>query len=304
MPKTQITNKELFEKRNTSDVFNRLVIMGMLRILNRKLVYEQIWSKDEVENVTVPFFFNFGSSFTSSERFIQDNYTFFTSDECTDIGIKKVDGNFDIIPQGRLQLNSVGIQSGNISNRFAMAQFTRIVDGKPQAFTSYLYSIPLEFQFNLEIHCENMNTAFKIDQAVREFFYKNHTFHFNYKGTIVPARAGFPESGVNPANTQYTFGQNQTDPYLKLTYGISVETYQPVFDKFNEIPADHYIKPNGINKDSVGGFNIYVNNKEDGTKGSRDKSIFWKTNFSGLTLVSGQEAMVQWGWFYRDNDLL
>ena len=112
-------------------MFNRLVIMGMLRILNRKLVYEQVWSKDDVENITVPFFFNFGGSFTSSERFIQDNYTFFSSDECTEIGIKKIDGNFDIIPQGRLQLNSVGIQAGNISNRFAMAQFTRIIDGKP-----------------------------------------------------------------------------------------------------------------------------------------------------------------------------
>ena len=293
MGKTQIEPKNIFEKRNTSDVFNRLVIMGMLRILNRKLVYEQVWSKDDVENITVPFFFNFGGSFTSSERFIQDNYTFFSSDECTEIGIKKVDGNFDIIPQGRLQLNSVGIQSGNISNRFAMAQFTRIIDGKPQAFTSYLYSIPLEFQFTVEIHAENMNTAFKIDQAVREFFYKNHTFHFNYKGTVVPARA---ESGVTPANTQYTFGQQQNDPYLKLSYNVSVETYQPVFDRYNEIPADRYIHGDG--------FNIYVNNKEDGTKGTREKEIRWATNFKGLTLVSGQEVMIKWYWNYRDNDLL
>ena len=163
MPKTPITPKNLYEKRNTTDVFNRLVIMGMLRILNRKLVYEQVWSEEDVENVTVPFFFNFGGTSVSTERFIQDNYTFFSSDECTDIGLKKIDGNFDIYPQGRIQLNSVGIQSGNISNRFAMAQFTRIVDGRPQAFTSYLYSIPLEFQFTLEVRAENMLTAFKID---------------------------------------------------------------------------------------------------------------------------------------------
>ena len=296
MSKTPITPKNLYEKRNTSDVFNRLVIMGMLRILNRKLVYEQVWSEDDVENITVPFFFNFGGSALSSERFIQDNYTFFSSDECTDIGLKKMDGNFDAYPQGRVQLNSVGIQSGNISNRFAMAQFTRIVDGRPQAFTSYLYSIPLEFQFNLEVRAENMLTAFKIDQAVREFFYKNHTFHFNYKGTIVPARAGFPENGINPQNTQYTLGQQQTDTYIKLNYGVSVETYQPVFDRFNEIPADRYIHSTG--------FNIYANNKEDGTKGTREKEIYWATNFNSLVLVSGQEAMIKWNWKYRDNDLL
>ena len=70
MPKTPITPKNLYEKRNTTDVFNRLVIMGMLRILNRKLVYEQVWSEEDVENVTVPFFFNFGGTSVSTERFI------------------------------------------------------------------------------------------------------------------------------------------------------------------------------------------------------------------------------------------
>ena len=49
MAQTPIQPKNLFEKRNTSGVFNRLVIMGMLRILNRKLVYEQVWSKDDVD---------------------------------------------------------------------------------------------------------------------------------------------------------------------------------------------------------------------------------------------------------------
>lgn len=62
MPKTDLQPKDLFELRNTSDVFNRLVIMGMLRILNRKLVYDQVWDKDDVQEVTVPTFFDFGSA--------------------------------------------------------------------------------------------------------------------------------------------------------------------------------------------------------------------------------------------------
>ena len=70
MSKTQITPKDLFERRNTTDVFNRLVIMGMLRILNNRLVYDQVWEKDEIQQVTVPFFFDFGGGSISSERFI------------------------------------------------------------------------------------------------------------------------------------------------------------------------------------------------------------------------------------------
>ena len=307
MPKTELQPKDLFEKRNTSDIFNRQVIMGLLRVVNRKLVYDIIWDKDDCEQMTVATFFDFGGGSQSSERFIQDNYTFFSSDECTDIGLKKIDGNFDFYPQGRLSLSSVSIQSGNITNRFSMAQYQKLVDGRLQTFTSYLYSIPLEFSFTLEIRAENMTTAFKIDQNVREFFYKNHTYRFNYNGTILSARAGFPESGLSLAGTNYQMGQAQQENFIKLSYPIHVETYQPCFDRFNERPADNTIKSPGMN--------IYVNEKTDanvvgrvpdGTlqDGRRDKIIRWKTQFSGTTLTSGMERLIEWEWEYSDNDLL
>lgn len=53
-----------------------------------------------------------------------------------------------------------------------------------------------------------MNTMWKIEQAYREVFYKNKTFHVNYRGTIVPARVGFPESISETKNSQYTYGQS------------------------------------------------------------------------------------------------
>ena len=297
MPKTQLTPKQLFERRNTSDVFNRSVIMGLLRILNQKLVYQQIWndSEDGIENVTVPFFFDFGGSNVNSERFIQDNYTFFTSEECTSIGIKKIDGNFDVYPQGRLSMSSVSIDSGNITNRFAQGQYTKFEDGTLKAYTSYLYSMPLIFQFNIEIRADSMNTAFKIDQAMREFFYKNKTFHFNYKGTVVPCRAGFPENGFAPSGTQYKMGDAPSDPYIKMTFSVQCETYQPVFDKHTERPADSSI--------SDVGFNIWVNNNPE--PHHRTGPIYWRTDMSTLnTLVSGQDIMFEWGWSYQDRDLL
>ena len=44
-----------------------------------------------------------------------------------------------------------------------MARYTKRVDGKMKSFVSYLYSMPLTINFNVEIRCDNMNTAFKID---------------------------------------------------------------------------------------------------------------------------------------------
>lgn len=297
MPKTKITPKQLFEKRNTTDVFNRDVIMGVIRILNQKLVYEQVWSEDMggVENVTVPFFYDFGSSNPNSERFIQDNYTFFTDDECTSIGIKKIDGSFDLWPHGRLSLNSVSIDSGNITNRFSMGTYTKYEEGKLRSYTSYLYSIPLIFQFNIEIRCKEMITAFKIDEAVRVFFYKNQTFRFNYKGTIVPCRIGFPDSGITLNTTDYKMGESGNDKVIKLTYSIQGETYQPVFDRFSERPADSSI--------SNIGYNLWVNN--DPEPQHRTGPIFWKNDMSGLNnLVAGQDIFLEWTYNYMDRDLL
>lgn len=299
MSKTVLTPKQLFEKRNTTDVFNREVIMGLLRILNRKLVYQQVWSDENggVQNVTVPFFYDFGGSNINSERFIQDNYTFFTSDECTDIGLKKIDGNFDFYPQGRLSLTSVNIDSGSITNRFSMGRYTKYEDGKLKTYVSYLYSMPLQFQFNLEIRCETMLTAFKIDQAIREYFYKVKTFHFNYRGTICPCRVGFPESQLGTQGSSYVTGQAPGENWIKLTLSLQCETYQPVFDPYTEHPADCSI--NSI------GANIWVNNhKDEEEHPNRTGPIVWKTDFAGMVLVAGQDILIEWYETYMDRDLL
>ena len=68
------TFNQLYERYNTDDVFNRVVIIGLLDLLNHKLKYNQIWDDNVVEEVVVPFMYDFGSS---DERFAQDNYAFF-----------------------------------------------------------------------------------------------------------------------------------------------------------------------------------------------------------------------------------
>ena len=296
MAKIELTPKQLFEKRNTDDVFDRQVIIGILRVFNRKLFYEQVWddTEDNIQNVCVPFFYDFGGSNTNSERFIQDNYTNFSSDECTDIGIKKIDGNFDFYPQGRLGLSGIQIESGNITNRFVMGKYTKRENGKLKSYVSYLYSMPLTYTFNVEIRCETMNTAMKINQAYREYFYKNMTFHMNYKGTVVPVRVGFPETAFSPqSGGTYTFGQMPSDNYIKINFSVQCETYMPIFDRFNEKPADSTMYNLGLG--------IWVNRKNnDKVEGP----LTWLTDFQDMILVSGQDILLEWQYSYRDRDLL
>lgn len=297
MAQTVLTPKQLFERRNTDDVFDRQVLVGLLRILNRKIFYTQIWDNTEegVQNVCVPFFYDFGGSNINSERFIQDNYTYFSSTECTDIGLKKIDGNFDFYPQGRLSMTSVGIDSGNITNGFVMGKYTKREQGKLKSYVSYLYSMPLTYSFNIEIRCENMNTAMKINQAYREFFYKNMTFHINYKGTVVPVRVGFPENAFQPTpGGTYQPGQAPGENWIKISFSIQCETYQPIFDPYNERPADSSIYNMG--------YGIWVN--RDHSPEKIEGPLKWVTDFEDMVLVCGQDILLEWRYSYFDRDLL
>ena len=96
--------------------------MGVLRLLNQKLKYTQVWedTSEGTQEVTVPFFFDFSGGSGTSEKFIQDNYMNWSDDECTSMGIKKMNGDYKPIPYGVISLDSTNIESGNISNRFVM----------------------------------------------------------------------------------------------------------------------------------------------------------------------------------------
>ena len=74
-----------------------------------------------------------------------------------------------------------------------MGEYTRRENGKLKSYVSYIYSMPLPYSVNVAIRCSTMNAAMKINQAYREFFYKNLTFHINYKGTVIPVYVGFLE---------------------------------------------------------------------------------------------------------------
>ena len=293
MAQTVLAEKQLYENRNYDDVFNRAVIAGILKVLNRRLVYSQIWNEEEdkVEDITVPFFYNFGGSNPNSEKFIQDNYTFFGSDQCTEIGLKKVDGNFDIYPRGSVEMVSSTIDSGNIVNRFAMANYQRKVDGELESFVSFIYSIPLTYTFKVSIKSETLETEFKIEQAIREFFYKNKTFYIYYRGLRIGCRAGFPDAyNGDKASTTYTMGGDH-ERYITQSWDIAVETYQPVFDRTSEIKASNYIKNmsaaiSGVDKGDDGKGNI-----------SLDDSL------SGKSVPAGIDLMLTWKWSSPGSDI-
>jgi len=164
-----------------------------------------------------------------------------------------------------------------------------------KSFVSFLYSIPLSMSFTVNIVCDTVNTMWKIEQAYREYFYKNKTFRFNYKGTVVPARVGFPESITENKTMSYQMGNAGSDGNdIKLSFSLQCETYQPVFDKYSEMPAEHIIK--SINS------NIKLNPKNDYSV--EDGEIKAITSLNGRYIATGQDILLEWQYIYNYSDLL
>lgn len=271
----------LFQRYNNENVLIRAVIAGLLDVLNNHIKYNQVWGNDpieDLENIQVPWFYNQ----SGDERFMQDFYTHYG--EC--LPPRPVDGNFDMVPRGILTYAGSGINAQRITSRYVQGRYVKEVDGKLEGFISYLYSIPLNVRFDMELWADTQITALKIEQEIREVFYKNVTYYVYYKGMRVGCTAGFPEEIIVDKNIQYSF---ESENKIKLTFQVEVETYQPAFDPTTEMPADSNIKALT--------YRLYDKDEKD------DGNIELISPQSGLTFPKGNPLWIDWS-FTREGGIM
>jgi hypothetical protein len=224
----------LFTRYNNENILIRSVVAGLLDILNNHIKYNQVWGNDpieDIETISVPWFYNQ----SGDERFMQDFYTHFA--HC--MPPRPADGNFDMIPRGIITYTGSNIDSARITSRYIQGRYVKEIDGKLEGFVSFLYSIPLKVSIDCELWTDTQTTAFKIEQELRETFYRNVTYYIYYKGMRVGCTVGFPEQYAIEKNINYSFEQQNK---IKLTFQLEIETYQPVFDKTTEMKASNVMK--------------------------------------------------------------
>jgi hypothetical protein len=266
----------LYQKYNNEDILIRAVLAGLLDILNNHIEYQQVWGNEDVEIVKVPWFYNQ----SGDERFMQDFYTHYA--EC--LPPRPVDGNFDMIPRGIITYTGSTINAQRITSRYVQGRYVKEVDGKLESYVSFLYSIPLQIRIDCEMWIDRQVTALKLEQEIRETFYKTVTYYVYYKGLRVGCTVGFPEDIAIEKNVQYSF---EADNKIKLTFSLEIESYQPVFDKTTEMKATTKIK----------GFNYDIHPIE--TKNDQTQFII-TTPQEGAVVPKGIPLWVQWT-YTREN---
>lgn len=214
---------------NTHDIFFRNAIIAFLDLLNTESKF-QIVRKEQLTDVAIPFFYNFGND----EQFMKD-FFFNLPPDCN---IPLAEGNYEKVPRGIVTFNTFQVSTRDMVNKFVSGNYNREVRDSNnrkinEAHSANLMALPLNLTFKLEVRFDTLNEALKLAEMFLDNFYANRVNFFQYKGNRIPWQLRFPDS--DDINKNYTFDYNtQPTNYYSLTLGVTMETYFPSFDKASD----------------------------------------------------------------------
>ncbi len=205
------------DRYNTDDVLLRAVLVGLIDLLNKKIVIEYVIDDDDSQMKPVPFY----PAMANDERFMQDFYMHYHPDCDTSYA----EGNYDAIPRGAVEFANLSIDSASLVNKFVRGTYHKKEDGQIKAYSDYINVVPLRVTYNIEIKAGSLLEAFKITQEFIATFYKAATYQINYKGFRVPVQVGFAQDYMIERPLQFSYGD---DKKIIISFPLELEVYQPV----------------------------------------------------------------------------
>lgn len=212
------------EHFNKDEILIRNVIVGLLDLLNKKIVYNQVIGPDEVEELSLPFFY----TMAGDERFLQDFYQL-NGQVCD--GPQFAEGNTDPVPRGVISMTSLSIDSAALTSKFVRGTFNKEINGDTKAFSAFLNPIPLNINFDVEVICATLTEALKIIQSTIDTFYKVTVYAVDFRGLRVICQTGFSQDYNIEKPFTFSYGD---DNKITVKFTLELGTYQPVFDKTSE----------------------------------------------------------------------
>jgi hypothetical protein len=203
------------------DVLLRSVILGLLDLLYEKI---QILPVEEGDvPFRVPVFFAMSSG---DERFLQDTFLF--PDACKDVF---ANGSYDVIPRGTLMMPSVNIKESDFVNPYVRGSYQQITDSEVLEKSSPIFMIPIEMSFNLEFVADQYLELWIIYEQLLSAFRRVSQFKVQWKGMALPCNVTLNSSRTLTKQDTFQFSGVE---HPKLSTSLSLETYQPVFDSWND----------------------------------------------------------------------
>lgn len=203
-----------FNKDNT---ILRYLVVGMLAELSKKVYYYNQIDEDTLKKIEVPFFY----SISGNERFLLDNFMF----DAEKAG--KAIGDYEVVPRGIVQMNSLAIDSGAQTNKFTRAEFVREWEGVLKTFSLMTNFLPVTLGFSVTLICSNNLEMLKVSESVMSKLYKGTLFNCDLGMFRVNAAMIVPEDYSQ--DRLFEWGLNDKKEF-QVTFDMELQSFMPVFE--------------------------------------------------------------------------
>ena len=203
-----------FNKDNT---ILRYLVVGMLAELSKKVYYYNQVDEDTLKKIEVPFFY----SVSGNERFLLDNFMF----DAEKAG--KAIGDYEVVPRGVIQMNSMSINSDEQTNKFVRAEFVREWQGILKTFSLMTNFLPITIGFSVTVICSNNLEMLKVTEAIMSKLYKGTLFNCDLGMFRVNAAMSVPEDFSQ--ERLFEWGLNDKKEF-QGTFDMELRSFMPVFE--------------------------------------------------------------------------
>jgi hypothetical protein len=233
--------------------YSRHIIVAFLQELSDRVYWYNVIDEDSKIKINVPFYY----SVTGQERFLLDNFLFDNLEE------GKAIGDYEKIPRGIVQLDSLAIDSESLINKFVRTQIIRPYQGQLKTFALLTQAIPVIFNFTTTVIVSNTIELFKASEALISSLYKNNIFYVDYGGFQAQSTFQLPPDFDKEQLFEYTFNDRKE---YKISFTLEVRSFFYIFEgglQLAEIPMKVVESSNNSKLAGVGlyyGDGIYFGN--------------------------------------------
>ena len=256
-----VYNQE-FNKDN--NILRYVIVATLAELRNKVYFYNQV-DEDTLKKIEVPFFY----SVTGNERFLADNFIY-------DIGSKAI-GDYETVPRGMVQLNSLAIDSGSQTNKFTRGEFVREWNGQLKTFALQTNFLPLSMSFGVTVVCSNNLEMLKATEAIMSRLYKSTSFNVDLGMFRVEASIGVPEDYSQ--DRLFEFALNDKKEF-NVTFDIEVKSFVPVFENGIVLDELEFMTKQALDANPDAGGTGLLRSDADGNLGIYFGGTFQKFEYS------------------------
>jgi len=275
------------QEYNKDNTILRYLVVSMLAELKDKVYYYNQIDEDTLKKIPVPFYY----SISGNERFLLDNFMFDTEAE------GKAIGDYEVVPRGIVQMNSLSINSDSQTNKFTRAEFVREWDGVLKTFSLETNFLPITMGFSVTLVCSNNLEMLKVSEAVMSKLYKGTLFSCDLGMMRVQASVSVPEDYSQ--ERLFEWGLNDKKEF-QVTFDMELRSFMPVFESGILLPEIDFITREAIknNPDAVGVGQFRCG--ADGQIGIYFGGVFQKFKFTDENILKAPDQSMLSNLSYND----